>query len=156
MKKQKREKKALSILIAMCGVFLLIVSVSATENINHSMFTTTVDRQAAQVIISPQYTTFTRFQAYLDINDAGYAICGGYANVSAAYTCNATLKLQQKRDLTWVTIKDWSSSGRNNSFDKIWFVERGYDYRLQLVADAYNSRDEFVEYAEEISLVKSY
>ena len=55
------------------------------------------------------------------------------------------LELQQKKGTSWTTIMDWSDSGRRVSFDKGQFVSRGYDYRLKISADIYDSDGELVE-----------
>ena len=62
------------------------------------------------------------------------------------------------RSLTagWTTIMDWSDSGRRVSFDKGQFVSRGYDYRLKISADIYDSDGELVEDGTSYSTIESF
>ena len=54
------------------------------------------------------------------------------------------------------TIMDWSDSGRRVSFDKGQFVSRGYDYRLKISADIYDSDGDLVEDATSYSTIESF
>jgi len=93
----------------------------------------------------PRYVALTQLSADLSIDSGGCAVCTGTADVALGYTCDVTLELQQKINSNWGSIKTWTSSGRTNSFDKIWFVKSGYEYRLQITANVYNLSNVLIE-----------
>ena len=90
-------------------------------------------------VISARYAAIRSLTAGLTISSSGYASCQGTCTVQSEYDAKVVLELQQKKGTSWTTIMDWSDSGRRVSFDKGQFVSRGYDYRLKISADIYDS-----------------
>ena len=92
----------------------------------------------------------------MTISSGGYASCLGDCTVRSEYDAEVILELQQKKGSSWTTIMDWSDSGRRVSFDKGQFVSRGYDYRLKISADIYDSDGDLVEDATSYSTIESF
>lgn len=130
--------------LVLCSISLLAVPASALEVSNHTETVCVVENWEP---ISPRYAYLSRLKAILSIDDNGYAACVGNADANLGYTCDATLELQQKNGSAWETIKEWSSSGRTNSFDESWYVKSGYDYRLKITAEVYDLAGKLVESA---------
>ena len=108
------------------------------------------------ITASARYSTISYLNANLSVSGSGYASCSGTCNVEYGYTAEVTLELQQKNGTTWKTIMDWSDSGRRVSFDKGQFISRGYDYRLKISADIYDSDGDLVEDATSYSTIESF
>ena len=132
MKKQKNTKRFCTVLLVLC-VLLSITTV-----------------------ISARYTAIRSLTADLTISSGGYASCLGDCTVRSEYDAEVILELQQKKGSSWTTIMDWSDSGRRVSFDKGQFVSRGYDYRLKISADIYDSDGDLVEDATSYSTIESF
>lgn len=107
-------------------------------------------------VISARYTAIRSLTADLTISSGGYASCLGDCTVRSEYDAEVILELQQKKGSSWTTIMDWSDSGRRVSFDKGQFVSRGYDYRLKISADIYDSDGDLVEDATSYSTIESF
>ena len=107
-------------------------------------------------VISARYAAIRSLTAGLTISSSGYASCQGTCTVQSEYDANVVLELQQKKGTSWTTIMDWSDSGRRVSFDKGQFVSRGYDYRLKISADIYDSDGELVEDGTSYSTIESF
>ena len=137
MKRQKKWSRVVITGIAFCSAVLMAGTASAIampeqQNIESS------------IVIEPRYTGLRVFSATLTIDNAGKALCIGNARTNTAYTCEATLELQQKNNNSWSNVHKWTSSGQNNDLEEEWYVKSGYDYRLKLSADIYSSTGKFV------------
>lgn len=66
------------------------------------------------------------------------------------------MKLQQKVGTSWETVKEWTSSGTTNNFAESWYVTSGYDYRVEILADVYNSSGNMIESQTTHSSVVEY
>lgn len=108
-----------------------------------SIFPATAAVVDASGTISPCYSGLISFTADLWINN-GVAACSGNATAKTSYTVDVTMELQ-KHDDSWQTIKTWTGSGNNVSLDKIRYVESGYDYRVKVTANVYNSSGILIE-----------
>lgn len=102
-----------------------------------------------------RYIGLTNFYAKLTISSNGYALCTAEASALPLYSCDATMKLQQKSGGSWITVEEWTSSGRTNKFNYGYYVKSGYDYRLKISADVYIS-GKLVESQTEYSTVVHY
>ena len=131
MKKQKNTKRFCTVLLVLCVLL--------------SMTT----------VISARYTAIRSLTADLTISSGGYASCLGDCTVRSD-DAEVILELQQKKGSSWTTIMDWSDSGRRVSFDKGQLVSRGYDYRLKISADIYNSDGDLVEDGTSYSTIESF
>ncbi|MCB5925251.1 hypothetical protein NE584_03925 [Clostridium sp. DFI.5.61] len=132
MKHQRKIKAICSAILAVCVLISLSISISA------------------------RYSHIALLYAELSINENGYASCGAECALNANSTAKAVLELQQKKGSTWETIKEWSASGRKISFDKAQFVASGYDYRLKISADIYDSNGNFVEDGTSYSTIERF
>ena len=137
MKRQKKWSRFVITGIAFCSAVLIAGTASAIampeqQNIESS------------IVIEPRYTGLRVFSATLTIDNAGKALCIGNARTNTAYTCEATLELQQKNNNSWSNVHKWTSSGQTNDLEEEWYVKSGYDYRLKLSADIYSSTGKFV------------
>ena len=104
----------------------------------------------------PRYAAIERLTATLKINSSGRVSCGGSASTILGYSCDATMKLQQKVGTSWETVKEWTSSGTTNNFAESWYVASGYDYRVEILADVYNSSGNMIESQTTHSSVVEY
>lgn len=137
MKRQKKWSRLVITGIAFCSAVLMAGTASAIampeqHNIKSS------------IVIEPRYTGLRVFSATLTIDNDGKALCIGNARTNAAYTCEATLELQQKNNNSWSNVHKWTSSGQTNDLEEELYVKSGYDYRLKLSADIYSSTGKFV------------
>ena len=105
---------------------------------------------------TPRYIALSNFYVELSISNLGYAHCEGSAVVTIGYTADVTLELQQKDGSTWDTVKTWTDSGSAVSFEKGYFVEDGFDYRLKITAKVYNKNGKLIESPAAYSNVCSY
>lgn len=106
--------------------------------------------------ISARYVGMRLFYAELSISDSGLATSSGTIQARSGYTCDATLELQRKQGASWITIKEWEGSGKSISFKENWYVTSGYDYRIKLSADVYDTSDSLIEALTTYSAVVEY
>lgn len=139
MKRQKNKKWSRLVIagIAFCSSVLMAGPASAVDMPEQQDI-------KSSIVIEPRYTGLRVFSATLTIDNSGKAVCIGNARTNAAYTCEATLELQQKNNGSWRNVHKWASSGQYNDFEEDWYVKSGYDYRLKLSADIYSSTGKFV------------
>ena len=146
MTKRKIWNAAVTLSLAMYSTVMLTVPVNAVKTGTYcpapSPFAT-----ISSDTVSPNYVALTQLTASLEISNSGCATCKGNATASQGYTCDVTLALQQKTGSKWETIKEWTSSGRTNIFNKNWYVESGHDYRVVITAEVYNSTGNLSETA---------
>ena len=106
--------------------------------------------------ITPSYIGTDHLAAQLEISGTGYATCMGDADMYVGFTARATMELQRLSGGSWTTIRSWTSTGFMNSFYEGYYVLRGYDYRVKVTAQAYNSEGLLVESPSICSPVVSY
>jgi hypothetical protein len=92
------------------------------------------------------------------ISSSGKSTSYGSVKLSnSTDTVELTLDLQQSSGSSWSTIKTWSTSGSNKvTLEKDWYVASGYNYRLAVTANVYNSSGSLVEIAVAYSAIVSY
>lgn len=152
-------KIVVSITFVICNmVALTTVPGFALNNMNPTLYETVevLQHEENSKLIAPRYLAITSLKTELDIDSSGRASCIGEANASIGYTCSVTLELQQKNGSNWNTIKEWISTGRYNSFEKSWYVKKGFDYQLKISTVVFDSSDKVVETPESYSLIVSY
>ncbi len=58
---------------------------------------------------------------------------------------------------SWSKEKSWDTSGSGRlTIDEIWFVAPGYDYKVEVSVDVYNSSGRIVESPVKDSIIVSY
>lgn len=91
-----------------------------------------------------------------EINEEGNAVCISSVEVGSGYTVQLTMQLQQKTGM-WKTIKSWTNRDSYYvTFDEMYQVEKGHDYRLMVVYIAYDSNGNQVESFYDLSSVIRY
>lgn len=124
----KRAIRILLIIGIICSMAVPFV-VTATEN-----------------AVQPRWSYLDSVHAYLDINWLGVATCEGSATARSLVDVKTVVRLQQKLDSGWYTVKTWTDTGTANAgtSGKI-AVARGYDYRVTVSAYVYDDNGNIVE-----------
>lgn len=124
----KKTVSVLAVIVMLCG---LVTPVAATAN---------------ESTIQPRWTYLNSVYAYLDINWLGVATCEGNAIAGSSVQVKTVVRLQQKLDSGWYTVKSWSETGTGTASagGKI-AVARGYDYRVTVSAYVYDDNGNIVE-----------
>lgn len=138
MKQNRKCKRMLAGALAMsvlCAATVLPISASdvSSKDELHGMY-------------SARYQGLSRLGADLSIS-SGSATCTGTATTVSGYTCDATLRLQRYTNSKWKNVKTWTLSGKTNRFSETYYVTSGYEYRLEITADVYNSSGTLVDTA---------
>lgn len=95
--------------------------------------------------VEPRYVGLWELSASLSISDSGKATCGGSCKIRLGYSADLTIELEQRTGSTWETICTWTEDGAKSFFEKTVYVVSGYDYRLTVSADVYNSSGTIIE-----------
>lgn len=156
MTNRKTCKAAIPMALMLCCASLLTTPVSAIDCETPISPTSGAYVAEREETIFPYYVALLQLDAELSIDSSGYAVCIGTATARLDYTCDATLELQQKNGSTWETIKDWSSSGRNNDFNENWYVKSGCDYRIRITAEVRASAGKLIESPSKYSSIVHY
>ena len=89
--------------------------------------------------IQPAYVGVTSVSPKLNINTSGAATCVNVIKIKTGYSVTATLELQHQEGSKWIPNQSWSASGKSMvRFDRIYYVNHGYTYRLKSVVIVYN------------------
>ena len=124
-------KRIAAILVVIGILCTMIIPVSAATNDN---------------TVQPRWSYLNAVYAYLDINWLGVATCEGSAVVRGSYDVEVIVRLQQKLDSGWYTVKSWSDTGTGGAgASGSYAVARGYDYRVTVSAYVYDDNGNIVE-----------
>ena len=81
--------------------------------------------------IQPAYVGVTSISPKLSINTSGAATCVNVIKVKTGYSVSAILELQHQEGSKWILNQSWKASGTSMvRFDKKYYVNHGYNYRL--------------------------
>lgn len=124
--------RRLAALLMVIGILCtMIVPVAAASNEN---------------TVQPRWTYLNSVYAYLDINWLGVATCEGAAVIRSSMEVKTVVRLQQKLDSGWYTVKSWSDTGTCTAgASGSYAVARGYDYRVTVSAYVYDDNGNIVE-----------
>ena len=142
-----RRKNSRTVTTFLLALSLLVSSITASA----------APLQAATV--QPRYVGLATLSAQLDISSSGLAACYSMVNVRSGYTAEVTMELLQSPEgkNSWSEEKSWDTSGSGRlTIDEIWFVAPGYDYKVEVSVDVYNSSGRLVESPVKDSIIVSY
>lgn len=121
-------------------LFLVMLTVSASTV---PVLANSSELSKGESLISPMFTYIFRAEAELYINSSGKATVETYVTGNSEVTsAKATIRLQQYKSGSWTTIKTWneSSSSRILNFSSIYYVTKGYNYRVQSTVTVYSGQ----------------
>lgn len=97
--------------------------------------------------VQPQFTYIDTTSVGLTINTStGIANSTANCYAGGGYTVEIVCKLQQYSDVSWTTIKTWTSTGTSvASVNKTWAVYSGYTYRTYATFIVRNSAGAIIE-----------
>lgn len=96
--------------------------------------------------IQPAYVGVTSISPKLSINTSGAATCVNAIKVKTGYSVSAILELQHQEGSKWILNQSWKASGTSMvRFDKKYYVNHGYNYRLKSVVTVYDANGSVVE-----------
>lgn len=123
--------------------FLLIMAVLCMMSCN--LVAIAVEPDSSQ--IQPYYTGFHDIEVTLNIYENDMASCYGATNIAGGYTGDITMILQSSQDGSiWTDVKTWEKSGsRLLTLDKLYFVARGYQYRVKVIVHSYDTNENIVD-----------
>lgn len=124
-------KRTLSILLVLALLCALTVPVSA----------------AVATPIQPRYTYLGITSGAFQIDEqTGAAYCIAKCTAASSVTIEITGKLQQFKNGKWTTLKTWVEIGNLLvTFDKLWYVVSGYQYRFVITYRACNNAGQSLE-----------
>lgn len=103
-----------------------------------------LDQDTSQ--IQPAYVGVTSVSPKLSINTSGAATCVNAIKVKTGYSVSAILELQHQEGSKWILNQSWSASGTSIvRFDKKYYVNHGYNYRLKSVVTVYDANGSVAE-----------
>ncbi len=146
--KKKVIKKIVASIVALL-MCLGVISVSAAESKNP------IGSSKITASVSPYFLTIVRYENNLILNSGGRLTCLGKTEVQYGYIAGLTIELQQYNG-QWNTIKTWSASDSTVvSLSNDWYVESGYQYRLELTHTAMDSNltviESFISYSKTVT-----
>lgn len=99
--------------------------------------------------IQPCYIDLYAITANINISTAGKATCTGYATTyNTTDEIRMTLYLQRLEDGKWVTVKSWSSTGRDYlAMEAYRYIVPGYYYHTLTMVSIYDSTGKYIESA---------
>ena len=96
--------------------------------------------------IQPAYVGVTSISPKLSINTSGAATCVNVIKVKTGYSVSAILELQHQEGSKWILNQSWKASGTSMvRFDKKYYVNNGYNYRLKSVVTVYGANGSVAE-----------
>lgn len=108
--------------------------------------------------IQPFYNQTAKISGNLEISGATATCTGKITPTSDATVSSMTMKFQQRKDGSWITIATWSASGAKGkavSLSKTKNISKGYSYRVYVSGTVKNGVDP-AETPSYTSAVKSY
>lgn len=97
--------------------------------------------------VQPRYLRIRSFDIAFDISSSGKSSC--YSKIvtyESTDTIDLTIELQRDGGSGWSTIKTWTGEDTGRiSLDKVWYVTSGYEYRLRITAEIYDTNGKLLE-----------
>ena len=97
--------------------------------------------------VQPRYFRISTFDIAFDISSSGKSSC--YSKIvtyESTDTIDLTIELQRDGGSGWSTIKTWTGEDTGRiSLDKVWYVTSGYEYRLRITAEVYDTNGKLLE-----------
>lgn len=92
----------------------------------------------------PRWSYFMSIMGGMEVQDNGKAsvIVDVTANEDKVDKIQVVCRVQQLKDGSWKTLKSWTETSDEGApgsvaFEKTYYIEKGYSYRVQLVTKAY-------------------